>query len=135
MQWVRTSRRFGAWCALVAIALQIILSFGHAHRTEGFPSGAPYQGALFQSAPFQPAAAIDARTAVERGDPASPAGLAFEYCAVCAVIKMGASAVPQEAPASGVPVLAGGVRLAPHADVAAWTVEHQLFQARAPPSA
>jgi hypothetical protein len=126
MQWVRTSRRFGAWCALVAIALQIILSFGHAHRMEGFRPG----GLL------QAAAATGLQAVVERADPASkPAGPAFEYCAVCAVIKMGAATVPPEAPAAGVPVVAGGVRLAPHAEDAAPTLSHLLFQARAPPAA
>jgi hypothetical protein len=123
MQWVRTNRRFGAWCALAALALQIILSFGHAHRIEGFRPGALLQ------------AAVHAETALQRSDPASkPAGLAFEYCAICVVTKMGASAVPPEAPASGAPVIAGKVRFAPYAEAAAWTLEHLLFQARAPPS-
>jgi hypothetical protein len=48
---------------------------------------------------------------------------------------MGAATVPPEAPASVTPVIAGGVRLAPHAEAAAWTLAHLLFQARAPPSA
>ncbi len=123
MHWVRTNRRFGAWCALVAIALQVILSFGHAHRIEGFRPGVPFQ------------AAVDAQTTVEQGDPASkPAGLTVEYCAICVVIKMGASAVPPEAPASGAPIAPGKVQFAPYAEAFAWTLEHRLFQARAPPS-
>jgi hypothetical protein len=123
MHWVRTNRRFGAWCALAAIALQVILSFGHAHRIEGFRPGA-----LFQ-------AAVHAQTTVEQGDPASkPAGLTVEYCAICVVIKMGASAVQPEAPASGAPITPGKVRFAPYAEASAWTLERLLFQARAPPS-
>src|SRR5260370_40777193 len=119
MEGVRTNRRFGAWCALAAIALQIILSFGHAHRIVGFRSGALLQ-----------AAAADAQTTVERTDPAPKApALAFEYCAICVVIKMGASSVPPEAPASGVPVIAGGAQFAPHAEAAAWTLAHRLVQA------
>lgn len=126
MQWVRTNRRFGAWCALVAIALQIVLSFGHAHRIEDFRLGG-----LFQSA-----AAAQAQTAVEKGNPASkPVGPAVEYCAICVAINMGASAVPPEAPVWDVPIIAGRVRFAPHAEAAAGTLSHLLFQARAPPSA
>ena len=125
MRWVRTKRRFGAWCALVAITLQIVLSFGHAHRVEGFGSGMP----------FQAAAAIGSHTAIERSDPASNAGLALEYCAICVAIKMGASAVPPEAPVSAVPVIAGEAQFASPAEDAAWEMEHLLFQARAPPSA
>ena len=123
MQWVRTNRRFGAWCALVAIALQVILSFGHAHRIEGFPPGAAQ-------------AAVHSETTLERSDPASkPVSLAFEYCAICVVIKMGACAVPPEAPSSGAPIIAGKVRFARYAEGAARTLAHVLFQARAPPSA
>jgi hypothetical protein len=123
MQWVRVNRRFGAWCALVAIALQVVLSFGHAHRADGFRSGGPLK-------------AIHLQTAAGPGDPASPPhGPAFEYCAICAVINMGAAAVPPEAPASNVPAVAGGVRFAARAEVLIRGMARQLFQARAPPSA
>lgn len=126
MQWVRTNRRFGAWCALVAIALQIVLSFGHAHRVEGFRFGGL----------FQAAAQDQTQAAVEKSDPASkPVGPAVEYCAICVAVNMGASAVPPEAPVWDLPVIAGGVRFAPRAEAAAWTLAHLLFQARAPPSA
>src|SRR5215467_8305085 len=123
MQWVRTNRRFGAWCALAAIGLQIILSFGHAHRTVGLrPVGLLEAGAVY------------AQAAVERTDPTSKApALALEYCAICAVIKMGAALVPPEAPASGIPVIAGRAQFSPRAEAAAWTLAHRLFQARAPP--
>jgi hypothetical protein len=127
MRWFRTNRRFGSWCALLAIAVQIILSFGHAHRIEGFRSGG-----------LSPQAVVAAHSqpTVEPGDPVSTAiGLPFEYCAICVVIKMGASTVPAEAPASGVPTVAGRARFAPGAEAAAWTLGRLLFQARAPPSA
>jgi hypothetical protein len=124
MQWVRTNRRFGAWCALVAIALQIVLSFGHAHRFAGVRTvGVPQ-------------ASIAIQTAVDKGDPASkPGSPAVEYCAICVAINMGASAVPPETPVWGTPVIAGGVRFVSRAEAAASTLAHLLFQARAPPSA
>jgi hypothetical protein len=122
MQWIRTNRRFGAWCALAAIALHLVLSFGHAHRID-----VPNPDVADQTAGVQ--------TAVERGVPASKAALAIEYCAICAAIKMGAATVPLETPVSGVPVVGGGVRLTPRAEAAAWTLAHRLFQARAPPPA
>jgi hypothetical protein len=126
MRWVRTNRRFGSWCALLAIAIQIIVSFGHAHRIEGFR-----QGELLPQA-----AGIYGQSMAERGDPASkPIGLPFEYCAICVVIKMGASTVPAEAPASSLPVIAGKARFTPHVEAATSTLGHLLFQARAPPSA
>ena len=126
MRWVRTNRRFGSWCALLAIAIQIVFSFGHSHRTGGFGLG---------DVPPQASARADQQSMMEPGDPASkPIGLPFEYCAICVVIKMGASTVPAEAPTYGAPTIAGKARFAPHAEAAAWTLGHLLFHARAPPS-
>ena len=31
MHWVRSNRRFGSWAALFALAIQLVLSFGHIH--------------------------------------------------------------------------------------------------------
>lgn len=126
MRWVRTNRRFGAGCAFAAIMLQIILSFGHVHRVVGFPAGTPA---------LQADAAIPVLTTVEPAAPASKApGPTFQYCAICAVLMMGATAVPPEAPDSQVPALTGRVRFVPRAEVATWTLAHQFFQARAPPA-
>jgi hypothetical protein len=127
MRWVRSNRRFGSWCALLAIAIQIVFSFGHSHRTGGFRPG--------ELLP-QAAAAVYSASLAQPGDPASkPIGLPFEYCAICIVIKMGASAVPAEAPAYGAPAVAGKARFAPYAEAAPSTFGRLLFQARAPPSA
>jgi hypothetical protein len=109
------------------MALQIIVSFGHAHRIEGFR-----QGALLPQA----TAGIHNQLTNEPGDPTStPVRLVFDYCAICVVINMGASMMPADAPASGVPVDVGKVQFSPHAEAAPSTWRHLLFQARAPPSA
>ena len=127
MRWVRTNRRLGSWCALLAIAIQIIFSFGHAHGTGGFR---PHE--LLPRA----TAAAHSGSMVEPGDPASkPIGLPFEYCGICIAIKMGASAVPAKAPAHGAPTVAGQAQFAPDPEAVAWTLGHLLFHARAPPSA
>lgn len=137
MRWVRTNRRFGAVCALVAIALQIVLSFGHAHRTEGFRPG-PSSAAV--TAGLRVAVTPNGTTTdavLERRDPA-PApqdGATFEYCALCAVIEMASVAVPAQVPAWGLPDLPGGVFFAAVADAVPVTAQHRLFQARAPPQA
>jgi hypothetical protein len=126
MNWVRTNRRLGAWCALLAITLQIVLSFGHAHRFDGFRPGV---------LSLQPIAAAPDQPAAEAGVPAQkPAGIAFEYCAICAVIEMGGSAVPAATPAYLVPVAVSRVRFASFAEATASTLDRLLFEARAPPS-
>jgi len=127
MRWIRTNRRHGAWCALLAMAIQIIVSFGHAHRIEGFR-----QGALLP----QVTAGIDNQLTNDPGDPTSkPVRLAFDHCAICEVVNMGASVMPPDAPASGVPVDVSKVQFSPHAEATRSTLGHLLFQARAPPSA
>jgi hypothetical protein len=126
MYWVRTNQRFGAWCALLAITLQIVLSFGHTHRFDGFRPGA-FSPQAVAGLPGQPAA--------EPGTPASkPTGLVYEYCAICAVIEMAGSAAPPALPAAIAPAASGKVRFALHAEAAAAIRERLLFEARAPPS-
>jgi hypothetical protein len=127
MRWVRTNRRHGAWWALLAMAIQIIVSFGHAHGIEGFR-----QGALSPQA----AAGIYNQLANDPGDPTSkPVRLAFDHCAICEVVNMGASVMPPDAPTSGALVDITQVRFSPRAEAAPSTQGHLLFQARAPPSA
>jgi len=120
MQWIRANRRFGAWCALVAVALQVVLSYGHRHRVAAIRS--------------QFDAAISG-AAVERHGPAPPQSTAFESCAVCAVIEMAATAVPPQAPAWRLPDVAGAAGFAPGTVAAPATAEHRLFHARGPPQA
>jgi hypothetical protein len=126
MHRVRNNRRFGAWCALLAITLQIVLSFGHTHRVDGFRPG------TFSS---QAVVALQDQVAAQATDPASkPAGLAFEYCAICAVIEMGASAVPAATPGYFTPAVASRMQFASYAEAAASTLERLPFEARGPPS-
>jgi len=126
MRWVRTNRRYGAWWALLAMAIQITVSFGHAHRIDGFR-----QGALSPQA----TAGIYNQLTNDPGDPASkPVRLGFDYCAICVVINMGASMMPPDAPASGAPADVSKVQFSPHTEATPWTLGHLLFQARAPPS-
>jgi hypothetical protein len=109
------------------MAIQIIVSFGHAHRIEGFR-----QGALLPQA----TAGIHNQLTDDLGDPASkPVRLVFDYCAICVVINMGASMMPADAPASGAPVDVSKIRFSPHTEAVPSTLGHLLFQARAPPSA
>ena len=107
------------------MAIQIVVSFGHAHGIEGFRQGAP-----------QAAAGIHKQLANEPGDPTSkPVRLAFDHCAICEVVNMGASVMPPDAPTSGALVDITQVRFSPRAEAAPSALEHRLFQARAPPSA
>jgi hypothetical protein len=109
------------------MAIQIIVSLGHAHGIEGFR-----QGALFPQA----TGGIHKQLTNEPGDPTSkPVRLAFDHCAICEVVNMGASVMPVDAPASGELIDVSKVQFSPYAEAAPSTIGHLLFQARAPPSA
>lgn len=128
MRWIRANSRFGAWCALVAIALQITLTFGHAHRSEAMRPGLPSAAAAVH------VAAVEA--VVERQAPAQPEdGAAAEYCAICAVVELAATAVPPHVPASGPPEMTAAAAFVVAADSAPDTAHDRLFQARGPPQA
>ena len=109
------------------MAIQIIVSFGHAHGIEGFR-----QGALLPQA----TAGIHKQLTNDPSDPTSkPVRLAFDHCAICEVVNMGASVVPTDAPTSGVPVDVTQLQFSPHTEADPRALGHLLFQARAPPSA
>jgi hypothetical protein len=108
------------------MAIQIVVSFGHAHGIEGFR-----QGALFP----QPTGGIHKQLANDPGDPSKPARLAFDHCAICEVVNMGASVMPPDVPTYGALVDVTQVQFSPHAQAAPSAWGHLLFQARAPPSA
>ena len=127
MRWVRSNIRPGSCCALLALAIQLALSFGHVHRAE-FPwvSGHASPSALAAGA----ASVSDAAAA-----PAKPVGLASDYCAICAAMVLANSVRPAAAPSSRMPAGNIGVRFWARAEVFSATSPHRLFQARAPPLA
>jgi hypothetical protein len=120
MRWIRTRIRLGAWCALLALAIQFTLSFGHVHR-DAFASFA-------QSRTHGAVAMASAPTA-----PSSPTGTSVDYCAICVVMNMAGSLVPTAAPALPMPALARQVRYQSIADAIPARSRRDFFQARAPP--
>ena len=129
MRWFRTKMRFGVWCALFALAIQFTASFGHVH----LPEIARLSGGLLAAAApdHGPSGAMPSAPAV----PAKPPGLAFDYCAICAVINLAGSAVPAAAPILSAPAAFHLVRFWPDADIVSAASPHRFFNARAPPLA
>ena len=129
MYWVRSKLRFGAWCALFALTVQLALSFGHVHVAGGGSS----KSLLFAGwTTQQPAPSADAPAA-----PAKPVpnGLAHDQCAICTVMKLAGVAVPSAAPALPLPLVAGQVRLGANVEFVLAASPHFSFSARAPPQA
>ena len=116
------------WCAVFALAVQLILSFGHFHRNG------------IGSEPVSPLRAVSstdhAIPATDAGGPPSkPAVPVIDYCAICAVINLAGSIVPPTTPAISLPAVVGRV-LAWSAAKDSLTAPPYLYpRARAPPRA
>jgi hypothetical protein len=82
MRWFRANVRMGAWCALVAMALQLTLTFGHVHGSLGSPASPR----------------LTAQGAIAPADgPRVPLKPLIDHCATCAVIHMAGAGVPPPA--------------------------------------
>jgi hypothetical protein len=115
----------GAWWALFALAVQLALSFGHTHPMAG-PSDPARQFAPGQAAFFAKPSAPSV--------PMDRAGLALEYCEVCAVTSLLGNGVPAAAPLLLVPGVIP-IRFLSEAECAPSLFPRRPFQARAPPQA
>src|ERR1700681_4896565 len=101
MSWVRSNLRFGSWCALFALAVQLAVLFNHVHcaPTACWPASQPAIGTVGNASADAPA----------QSKPAAPA--AGEYCMLCAVIHLAGSAIPATEPASSISVAVSPRRL------------------------
>jgi hypothetical protein len=77
MHWFRRNIRFGSWCALLALTIQLVMSFGHLH----FASSAA--AAAMASATAEPIAA----TPDDTPTPSKHSRVA-DYCTICASIHL-----------------------------------------------
>ena len=121
MRWVRCHNRFGSWLALAALALQIVVSFGHVHLDRVAHASAIVAVA---GAPGSPALPDH-----------EPGNEADDYCAICATIYLAANSFVPQAPQLVVPFAAQTIE---HVDrvAAIFIVPRRApFQSRAPPLA
>jgi hypothetical protein len=125
MSWVRKNLRIGTWCALFALAVQLLVLFGHVHCAWNVctpPSQASVgtlAGGLPDGAGFT--------------QPVAPA--AGEYCLLCGVIHLAGNILPSLPSAQPLAVLPlPGPPWTDRSAVLA-AVPHGFFQPRAPPLA
>ena len=111
--------------ALFALAVQMMLSFGHVHLDR-------------LAAPSAPSAMTFGAGAVllsERAPGHNPDGTLDAVCAICALIQLVATSVPGVAPALPLPARFGAIGLRASAERIAAPSRHSQSQARAPPPA
>jgi hypothetical protein len=122
MGWMRGSIRVGRWLALLALAFQLTLSFGHIHA-EDFARTAAIQ------------TTVDANHG--GGNPAQPDhhGLDHDDCPICATSALLATLVIPPPPALDLPITLS-FTFFDGTIVRQWLgAAPRLFQARAPPRA
>jgi Protein of unknown function (DUF2946) len=93
MGWFRSRSRWGSCLALFALALQLVLSFGHVHLEHSAPD---YDHASTLSDAH--AAAVATTADDDHAGKESPA-LADDCCPICALIHLAGALLPAEAPA------------------------------------
>jgi Protein of unknown function (DUF2946) len=124
MGWFRSRARLGSYLALLALAFQLAVSFGHVHLDHVAPASAL-------------ATAIASAQPSDGDPPSSPAGhdVADDLCPICALIHLAGALVPAETPPLPLPSIFGSVRREPAAAFGLTAAQGALFRARAPPLA
>ncbi len=123
MRWFRSNIRLGSRLALFALAVQILLSFGHVHARlisgKSNPSAEALAGLVVSDAPT----------------PLGKSGGSGDFdCPICALIQLSAAAAPSVAPTLPLPANLGSVGFQAAADLPSAASPQLSFQARAPPS-
>jgi hypothetical protein len=118
MMWVRGNRRIGAWLGLLALGLQLVLSFGHIHLGDiAIPQ----------------VAAADAAAAPNPVTPTNRHHRTPDICAICVALNLTASSVVPTAVSLVLPFVFTQAWLPDFEAALVSSEPHLFFQARAPP--
>jgi hypothetical protein len=121
MRWFRAKLRVGSRLALFALAVQIVLSFGHVHLDYFHYALPGIASAGKQSTPSTPTQ--------------QPVGDAGDYCAICATIHLAATSFLPQAPHLPVAFVSRSVEHFEGVAVLFIAPRRPPFQSRAPPLA
>jgi Protein of unknown function (DUF2946) len=133
MRRFRSRSKWGSYLALFALALQLVLTFGHVH----FDRRVPLSAEKFTSTEKFTVAAADASSAaqVTPSDPGGRDHRADDHCPICTLIHLAGALVLAEPPSLPLPDLSGSLPSAPPLAFDFPSSQRALFAARAPPTA
>ncbi|HTO63119.1 MAG TPA: hypothetical protein VMM15_17870 [Bradyrhizobium sp.] len=123
MRWFRDNVRQGSWAALVALAINLALSFGHVHAIDGRGLGHP-AGVL---------AAFVSADDSDHGPGQPDQGHADYLCPICLASTAIASAIAPTPPVLPVEFVVGTIDQPIECAVALVEPQHPPFQSRGPP--
>ena len=138
MKWFRSNIRYGSRLALLALAVQFVLSFGHFHGVAAQAAPAIQSGqAQIQSSdtdrPAAPAAVVSdsaqPQTAPDHDSGPQPA----DNCAICAVIALANTTLFATPPLLELPQAIEFLYLTTDAEFVHLNHARVAFQSRAPP--
>src|ERR1700730_9638520 len=124
MRWFRANKTFGSRLALLALAVQFVVAFGHIHRDDIY-------------GPARPAAAI-AAAVPDGGQPLPanhPAKHSDDYCAICATVSLLGNSFAAAAPLWPLPAASPAIEQFAHVVAMFIAPRRTAFQSRAPPTA
>ena len=124
MPWVRRHRRGGAGVALLALALQLVLSFGHMHFDTVAGSMPAFAGIAMSQA------ADDGAPSNSDHHPGT-----HDFCDICATIGLASSLLLPQPAQLALPVAHAQTWPREYRATLAAREPYVLFQARAPPRA
>jgi hypothetical protein len=123
MRWFRANRILGSRLALVALAVQFIVAFGHIHRDDiyGFARTAAVTAPAPESSQPLP------------GD--RPAKHGDDYCAICAAVSLLGNSFAAAAPSLPLPAASHAIERFDRIAAIFIAPRRAAFQSRAPPAA
>ena len=125
MGWFRANRHWGGRLALFALAVQLVLSFGHIHREDIYGPSRPGAAHLAGALPDSDASRSSGQPAKHNDD----------YCPICATIHMLGSSTVGAPPQLVVALLSHAVEHADRVAIVFVAPRRAPFQSRAPPIA
>ena len=124
MRWFRANRTFGSRLALLALAVQFVLAFGHIHHDDIYGPARP--ASLI-------AAAVPGGGQPLPGD--QPTKHGDDYCAICATMSLLGNSFVAMAPALPLPVASQAIEQFDRVAAIFIAPRRAAFQSRAPPAA
>jgi hypothetical protein len=124
MRWFRANRILGGRLALLALAVQFVVAFGHIHRDDLYG--------------FARTAAAIAAPAPHGGQPLPgdrPAKHGDDYCAICAAVSLLGNSFAAAAPSLPLPSAAHAIEQFDRVATVFIAPRRAAFQSRAPPTA